>query len=843
MGGEGLAGSSSAGESLDRAFLEGGGEVGALMRTHDWSNSPLGAPERWPQSLRAIVTLMLHSKFPMFVAWGSELGFLYNDPYAEILGAKHPRALGRRFYDIWSEIWSDISPLIDTALRGEATYREDLPLVMNRKGYDEQTWFTFSYSPVRDESGQIAGMFCACTETTERKQAEDALRRSRAQLEAELADTKLLQDLSTQFAHEADTAVLYEEVMNAAVGIMRSDFASMQMLYPERGEGGELRLLTYRGFSPEAAKFWEWVGVDSAGSTCGAALRSGRRIISADVETCDFMAGTDDLEMFRQTGIRACQTTPLLSRNGKLVGMISTHWRNPYHPTERQLGLLDLVVRQAADIIERGQAIDALRHRAAQHETLFNQSPLGVFLVDADFRIREVNPVALPAFGDIPNLIGRQFDDVIRILWEPKYADELASTFRHTLATGESYKSDERAEYRIDRNVIEYYEWRLDRITLPDGQFGVVCHFRDIAGEVQARKTQQLLVEELNHRVKNTLASVQAIVQHTLRSAKDPAHFASSFAGRIQSMARAHSLLTSTVWKGADLRDVIHDQLLLGPIDESRLTAWGPAVRMPPQMVQHVALMLHELGTNSGKYGALSTDRGWVTINWTVEDRLLRLKWMEQGGPAVSAPIKRGFGTTLIEQSARSEGGDARMSIDGKGIVWEITIPLPADVPSLETSPTARMIDVAAPTQVPAPDKPAAPLAGQRFLVVEDEPLVAMDLVAGLEEAGAEVVGQAGTAEEALEFIDDVPIGAALLDGNLRGRPVDDIAAALTRRAIPFAFVTGYGRESLPRAFGNAVVLSKPFTRAQLLDTAVRLVEQPEGAIQLTGREGTPGLQ
>ena len=111
---------------------------------------------------------LLQSRFPMFVAWGEDLGFLYNDPYAEILGAKHPRALGRRFYDIWSEIWPDISPLIDAAMAGQATYREDLPLVMNRKGFDEQTWFTFSYSPVRDESGKVAGMFCACTETTPR---------------------------------------------------------------------------------------------------------------------------------------------------------------------------------------------------------------------------------------------------------------------------------------------------------------------------------------------------------------------------------------------------------------------------------------------------------------------------------------------------------------------------------------------------------------------------------------------------------------------------------------------------------------------------------------------------
>ena len=395
------AGSLSAEPSIDSAFPEGGGAVGALMRAQDWSNSPLGPPETWPQSLRAIVTLLLHSKFPMFVAWGKELGFLYNDPYAEILGAKHPRALGARFFDIWSEIWPDISPLIDAALAGEANYREDLPLVMNRKGYDEQTWFTFSYSPVRDESGAIVGMFCACTETTKRRQAEDALRQSRTQLEAELTDAKLLQDLSARLIHEADPAALYESIIDAAVAIMRSDFASMQMFHPERGQGGALRLLTFRGFSADAAKFWEWVGADSTGSTCGAALRTGRRVIAHDVEQCAFMAGSEDLATYRATGIRSCQSTPLLARDGRIVGMISTHWRDPFHPTERQLGLLDVVARQAADFIERAQAISALRHRAAQHETLVNQSPLGIYLVDFEFRIREVNPVAVPIFGDI----------------------------------------------------------------------------------------------------------------------------------------------------------------------------------------------------------------------------------------------------------------------------------------------------------------------------------------------------------------------------------------------------------------------------------------------------------
>jgi signal transduction histidine kinase/ActR/RegA family two-component response regulator len=153
-------------------FLSGGGEVGAMMRTQDWSESPLGDPHTWPQALRTVVALVLNSKFPMFVAWGEDLGFLYNDSYREILGDKHPRALGRRFHDIWSEIWDDIGPLIDRALQGEATYVDRLLLVMNRHGYDEPTWFTFSYSPVRDEHGIIQGMHCACVEVTDQVLAE-----------------------------------------------------------------------------------------------------------------------------------------------------------------------------------------------------------------------------------------------------------------------------------------------------------------------------------------------------------------------------------------------------------------------------------------------------------------------------------------------------------------------------------------------------------------------------------------------------------------------------------------------------------------------------------------------
>lgn len=142
-----------------------------MMRSHDWSNSPLGPPARWPNSLQSAASLMLDSKFPMFLAWDQGLGFLYNDAYSTILGEKHPTALGRPFQEIWQEIWPDISPLVEQALSGEPSWLDDLPLTINRHGYDEETWFTFSYSPLRDEDGRVCGLFCACTETTDKVRA------------------------------------------------------------------------------------------------------------------------------------------------------------------------------------------------------------------------------------------------------------------------------------------------------------------------------------------------------------------------------------------------------------------------------------------------------------------------------------------------------------------------------------------------------------------------------------------------------------------------------------------------------------------------------------------------
>ncbi|MDQ6604208.1 MAG: PAS domain-containing protein, partial [Chloroflexota bacterium] len=164
------------------AVLAGGGEMGALMRALDWSAMPLGPVGDWPQSLRTSVSICLASRFPMLIWWGPELVMLYNDAYRPILGAtKHPAAMGQRGRECWPEIWDVIGPMLTGVLaRGDATWSEDQLLLLNRNGYVEECYFTFSYSPIRDESGGIGGIFTAVTETTERVLGERRLRTLRA---------------------------------------------------------------------------------------------------------------------------------------------------------------------------------------------------------------------------------------------------------------------------------------------------------------------------------------------------------------------------------------------------------------------------------------------------------------------------------------------------------------------------------------------------------------------------------------------------------------------------------------------------------------------------------------
>jgi PAS domain S-box-containing protein len=176
--------------ALESAFLSGGGELGALMRTTDWSATFLGPVERWPQSLRTSVSICLNSRFAIILWWGPDLTVVYNDAYAPFLGIKHPATLGRPGREVWPEIWDIVGPMLQGVVEsGEATRSDDLLLLLERHGYPEECYFTFSYSPIRDESGRVAGVFTPVSETTEKVIGERRLRTLR-DLAAGIADAK-----------------------------------------------------------------------------------------------------------------------------------------------------------------------------------------------------------------------------------------------------------------------------------------------------------------------------------------------------------------------------------------------------------------------------------------------------------------------------------------------------------------------------------------------------------------------------------------------------------------------------------------------------------------------------
>lgn len=789
-------------------FLSGTGQSDALLNSDAWASSSIGEPATWPQSLQSVVGLMLSSKFPMFVAWGENLTFLYNDAYAPILGTKHPSAFGRPFEAVWSEIWEDLRPLVDRALGGEATFLEDLPLTMNRKGFDEQTWFTFSYSPLRDESGAVAGMFCACTETTEKVLALRRNAAERHRLEQLFGEAPAFMALLTGPNHVFELAnkaymqlVGHREIVGKAARealpeiqgqgffeLLDSVYASAE---PFTGQQVPLMIQRARGAAPEQA-FVDFVYqpiVAAAGEVTG--------IFVTGYEVTELRAARDRLRLAQEAG--RVGTFELLPKSRTLVlsdefcriwGIPLTRTANLddtlklIHPDdiehvltgrakidEDSLGDVEYRIRRPDTaeerwIARRGEAIrnaedDLVRFAGVVYDITDRKlAEASLAAYTRNLEILNRTGAALSSVLDLDSIVQRVTDAGVDLIGAQFGAffynthDERGETLTlYTLSGADKSQFEGFGHPRATPIFKPTFDgssnMRSDDITadpryglmgphfgLPDGHLPVRSYlavpvrsreghvlgglffahadpgmfsaahedlisgiasqaaiamdnarlYRDAQTEIERRKKaeqhQRLLINELNHRVKNTLAVVQSLALQSFRGDTPSETARQDFSARLTALSAAHNLLTRQNWEQASLKDIITASLeAAAGANMERVAVEGPDVPLAPQTAVSVGMAIHELTTNAIKYGALSNGIGTIAVSWSADQRAdrptLHLEWRESGGPPVVPPHNRGFGSRMIQKGLAAElGGQVELTFPPQGVRCVIDAPL-----------------------------------------------------------------------------------------------------------------------------------------------------------------------
>lgn len=342
------------------------------------------------------------------------------------------------------------------------------------------------------------------------------------------------------------------------------------------------------------------------------------------------------------------------------------------------------------------------------------------------------------------------------------------------------------------------------RITLLE----VILQLADLAARERkgAQERQELMIAELNHRVRNILGLVRGLVAQSKESAGSVDEFAKLLGGRVQALARAHDQITSLNWAPVALRALVDSEAgaYLGS-RAGRIRMNGPDVALDPKAFSTLALVVHEMMTNSAKYGALADSTGQVEIVWTIDrNDSLVIDWKESGGPPVQPPSRRGFGTTIIERSIPFDlKGDAELRFDLLGVQARFVIP-PNYVELMTMSGMTTRMET---------HDPELPRISGEALIVEDNLIIAMNAEVILLELGARHVETAASVKQALSAIDRAVPGFALLDLNLGPENSIPVGMRLKELGVPFIFATGYGeRAPIPETLAAAPVIQKPYT-------------------------------
>ncbi len=387
----------------------------------------------------------------------------------------------------------------------------------------------------------------------------------------------------------------------------------------------------------------------------------------------------------------------------------------------------------------------------------------------------------------------------VRPLIHPDDLDPIVDAF-HKMERG---TATFQTEFRVQRPNGEL-RWCLGAAAANFDEFNRLIGLGGITVDITDRKLaeerQKLLVGEVDHRARNVVAVVQSILR--LTRANNIEDYIAAVDGRIGALSTAHRLLASARWEGADLRKLVDEEFAPYRIgDQARVLVNGPTVVLAPVIAQTIALALHELVTNAAKYGALSTDSGCINLHWELLPETIEFDWIESGGPTISPPKKRGYGTRIFSGGIEHQlGGIVDFRWHPHGLHCKLSIPH-------DNKRKGKRQAVAEPPV----DSGGAPDALRKLvLLVEDEPTVSMMLTDLLSKFGHKVDGPYNRFNEAMVAARTNNVQAGVLDINVGGEKIYPLAEVLIERNIPFVFVTGYSADSIDSRFSHVPVLQKP---------------------------------
>ena len=786
------------------AGLGGESEARRLLRECDWSATPLGPPETWPPELATAVSMAISSTFPMFVAWGSGLTFLYNDAYIPVLGDKHPAAFGAPFHRVWWEIWHDLGPIADRALSNKSAYFEDRPLLMERKGYPEQTWFTFSYSPLHDGRGQVQGMYCTCIETTGRVQAE-----RRAAFELAVADA--LRPLSSaEQVIATGSALLGEELGVARVMVGEVDAAGgsfhMARGWRRAGLAGlATRAYPLGAFGPDVAR----------------AGRAGEVVAIADVRLDARSAAFRDA--YAALDAVACLLVPLV-KHGRLLAFLAIGREQPHRWNEAEIALARGMAERLWTAVDVVRAHGALQEERDRSRTILDSIAEGFVLIDRDWTVLQVNAEGLRLSGrTAEQAIGRHHWQV----WAEAEDSAAGRLYHRTMRE----RVPGRTEYL--HPLPDGSQVWLEVRTYPSRDGGMVSFFLDISERKEAeqklraadqRKDEFLAM--LAHELRNPLAPISAAADLLKIGRLDEARVRQSSAiiGRqVRHMTRlVDDLLdVSRVTRGlvtlarapVAARTVVDEAVeQVRPMFEARrqrlqVDVADPGATVLGDRARLVQVLANLLG-NAAKY----TPEGCaIEVRAAAAAGQLVLSVRDEGiGMEASltghvfdlftqarrssdrAQGGLGLGLALVKNLVELHGGTVRCWSPGlgQGSTFEARLPL------MENEEKAA-------GAAPAADAPTSTGGALRLLVVDDNVDAAATLAMLLEACGY-AVEVANDSRTALALAQARPPDAALLDIGLPDMDGKELARRLradpATRAIVLVAVTGYGQEQDRRA-------------------------------------------